>query len=375
MKRIALYYPWIYLTSGVERSILELVTHSRHKYTIFTNHFDPTHTYPEFQRLQVVQLRPISVKRDFFSVGLAAAVIATQKIDLSGYDLLMIHSDGLGDLIQVRNHHLPVICVCHTPLRISFDSHYLRQKPMAGLFGHIFKLIDRRLWQNYSAVAFNSRETYRRALAGKLVDKNQKHISIIHPGVHWRQIKPTGIFKHYFLLPGRIMWTKNIELGIQAFIQAKDAARIPPDFRLLVAGQVDIKSQPYLKKLRRLIRNRSDINFVTQPTDQQLSALYSHCWATLHCAFNEDWGLTCLEAGAHAKPVIAVNRGGPRESIINHKTGLLVPDTVTDFSRALADISHNQPLAKRLGLAGRTHVRQYDWTSYINQIDALIDSI
>ena len=35
MKRVALYYPWIYVRSGVERTILELVRRSRHLYEVY----------------------------------------------------------------------------------------------------------------------------------------------------------------------------------------------------------------------------------------------------------------------------------------------------------------------------------------------------
>ena len=51
--RVALYYPWLYLKSGVERTLLELVTRSRHDWTFITNHYHRDQTYPEFQQLDV----------------------------------------------------------------------------------------------------------------------------------------------------------------------------------------------------------------------------------------------------------------------------------------------------------------------------------
>jgi hypothetical protein len=42
--KVALYYPWVYLTSGAERTILELTGRSRHEWTIFTNRFEPENT-------------------------------------------------------------------------------------------------------------------------------------------------------------------------------------------------------------------------------------------------------------------------------------------------------------------------------------------
>ncbi len=49
--KIAAYYPWIYLKGGAERALLETVTRSRHEWTLYTNHFEPEATFPEFSDL------------------------------------------------------------------------------------------------------------------------------------------------------------------------------------------------------------------------------------------------------------------------------------------------------------------------------------
>src|SRR3989344_6680196 len=105
--KIAIYYPWIYLTSGVERVILEIVKRGKHDYTIFTNRYDKKNTYPEFKNLKAVELNRVSIKRDLFPVAKAALTIAFQKINLSGFDVLFVHSDGLGDLVLTRNKEVP----------------------------------------------------------------------------------------------------------------------------------------------------------------------------------------------------------------------------------------------------------------------------
>ena len=118
---VAIFYPWVYLTSGVERVILEICRRSKYEHTIFTNHFDFNNTYPEFQNLNVIKLRYVPVKRNIPSVLKAAITIAFQDIDVSSFDLLEVHCDGLGDLILNRNFRIPALCFCHTPLRPVFD--------------------------------------------------------------------------------------------------------------------------------------------------------------------------------------------------------------------------------------------------------------
>ena len=115
MKRVALYYPWIHLRSGIERMILEVLARSRHRVTVFTSHLDLEHTFPEFQHLSnVVALRRVSVRRAIAPALGAALTIARQRLPLEGYDALIVSSEGLGDLITLRNHAVPVVCYCHS---------------------------------------------------------------------------------------------------------------------------------------------------------------------------------------------------------------------------------------------------------------------
>lgn len=327
--KIAIYYPWIHLKSGVERTILESIKNSKNDYTVLTNHFDKQGTYPEFRNVKIVRLKNIPVKRNILSTLKGTIIIALQKVDLSGYDLLIIHSEGLGDLFLLRNNKIPAICYCHTPLRPVFDREYrkraiqmrsLMRKAIYLVFDFVFKNIDRFLWRRYKYIIFNSKESLKRARLGGLIGKGAKY-KILHPGVNWEKIKPTWKFEKYFLMPGRIMWTKNIELAIKAFHLF---IKHNQNFKLIVAGMVDRKSKRYFDYLRILTKGTSNVKFIINPTDNEMRKLYSNCYCVLATSFNEDWGLTPIEANAFGKPVIAVNRGGYKESQKNGKTGFLL---------------------------------------------------
>ena len=378
---IAIYYPWIYLTSGVERTIIEITKIPGHTYTIFTNHFDKKNTFPKFSQLNVIQLNKVPVKRGIPSVLKAASIITLQKMDLSSFDLLIVHSDGLGDLILTRNHDIPAICICHTPLRPVFDENYRRNlqinknisyKISFMFFANVFKIVDKFLFPKYSHIFFNSQETLRRAQKGSLLKSIPKNkYSILHPGIDWRQIKPSKTFEKYFLLPGRIMWTKNIGLAIRSFIKFKSDHQNHAQFKLIIAGKVDKKSQGYLAMLQNLSHNRDDIQFIINPTDQQLHRLYQNCWAVLSSAFNEDWGLTLIEGNAHGKPTIAINRGGPTESQIHKKTGLLVNDSILNYSAALYYFASNSKLTKKMGHNARLRSKMFAWHNYVMELYSL----
>jgi glycosyltransferase involved in cell wall biosynthesis len=382
--RIAAYYPWVYLTSGIERTILEMCNRSRHEYTILTNHFEPQNTFPEFKNLKVECLSTVSVERRLGSVLKAAAVIALQKVDCSSYDCLLVHCDGLGDLILNRRPGIPVACFCHTPLRPVFDSHYRAHvsKRFTGMrrlafeaFSASFRHMDRYLWSRYDHVFFNSQETYRRAQEGGLIRGMQDRCEILHPGIDWASCRPSWRYEPYFLVPGRIMWTKNVEMAIHGFAGFKALSPSHAPFRLVVAGQVDKKSEVYLEKLRSISNEREDIEFVVSPSDEVMRRLYANCYSAIFPAFNEDWGIAPIEANAFGKPVIACDCGGPQESQRHGETGLLAEPRPEAFAHAMASLATEFELVQQMGVKARENSRRYDWEHFVNRSDQALENL
>ena len=102
--RVALYHPWIYLHSGIERSFVELLARSRHDWLLLTHHHEPDATYPELRDAQVVQLDPpVSVRRSLGPLGQAAWRIGRARLPLDGARALLVSSEGLGDLVAPRS--------------------------------------------------------------------------------------------------------------------------------------------------------------------------------------------------------------------------------------------------------------------------------
>jgi glycosyltransferase involved in cell wall biosynthesis len=376
---IACYYPWVYLRSGVERTILETVRRSRHNWTIYTNHYDLQGTFPEFTELNVVELPRISVDRGFANVAKAAYRLLWQKIPLERHDLLLVHSEGLGDFVTFRNRSKPVICYCHQPLLVANDASvqqkYSERNPhkrlLLGLAGAAFRILDRIAWKHYDHV-FVTSNTIRKAVgdAGLI---HPDRTEMLAPGVDCNSIRPSYIQGDYFLAFSRLKWWKNIELSINAFREALRREGHAARFRLIVAGQVDAGSGTYLNELKRLAQGCPQISFIVNPSAAEVSTLYKHCYAVMNTTLREPWGIISLEANAYGKPVIAVNQGGTLDSQEHGVTGLLVPPTPQDFAKALEALAGDPALAIRMGIAGRKNAERYDWASYVEHLDSFLD--
>lgn len=377
--RVAAYYPWIYLRGGAERLILETLRRSRHDWTLFTNRYDRSATFPEFTGLSMVELPRVSVRRTPYHVGRAALTLLLQRLPFRDFDAVMVVSESIGSLVALRTRKVPLICLCLTPLRVAFDpitrQRFLDSRP--GLLTRAsvgaFAWIDRLGWKRYSRVFAISGEVASRLTTARLVAPDR--IEVTYPGVDLDYFAPNGRSEPFFLLPGRIMWTKNLELGVRAFLRLREADPAARDFRLVVAGVVDEKSRPYLAHLQQLASRGSGVEFVVDPSDALYRELHQRCFAVLFTPLNEDWGFVPLEAMATEKPVIAVAQGGPQESVADGRTGFLVPPRPQAFAAAMSELIHSPTLARRMGSAGRDRAGEFSWDKFVDRIDDYLDGL
>lgn len=382
--KIALFYPWVYLKGGIEKVIIETIKRSRHEWVIFTNHYSPDTTFPEFSNIKIVTLKDVPVTRDFLSVIWAGFVVLCQKLPLTGYDLLFVHSDGVGDFITFRNNSKPIISFCHTPLRVFFDKHYLNvylahnkslaRKIILKIVKLPFSMMIKYVCRKYKVVLVNSNEVRSRIVENNLVDPHK--INIVHPGVDYDSVKPNFVYEKYFLVPGRITWTKNLELAIEAFKEFKKQYTGLSKFKMVIAGSLHSKSNDYLDKIKTMAKDTEGlIEFKINPTHEEYDKLYENCYSVLFTPLNEDWGIVPLEAMMYAKPVIAVDSGGPKESIINGKNGFLCVAIPKVFSDKMILLAEDETKARAMGKYGRDFVKRFDWCKFVDVIDNFIDTI
>jgi len=371
--RFAIYQPWIYLYGGIERSLLELLKRSRHQWAVYTGYYSPATTFPEFARFQVTELQHLSVKRDMTSVLGSSLKLLRERIPVDGVDALVIWCDGVGDLLAFGNDTLPLYNICSTPLRPAFDPVYARQAlaklgPAKRLcfraLRNAFRVCDRWAWRRYDGVIATSLEVKQRILEGGLY-QDGPGMRLLHPGIDWHAAAPSRDFEPMFLVPGRIMWTKNITLALEAFLRSG----LPQPWRLVVAGFVDDKSRSLYESLRERVPPGANVEFVVAPSDEKLHDLYCKASAVLFPPLNEDWGIVPLEAMAHGKPVMAVNAGGPRESVLDGRTGWLLPPDPDIWAAKLREIAARPGVLRLMGEKAREHSARYDWSNFVGGID------
>jgi glycosyltransferase involved in cell wall biosynthesis len=105
----------------------------------------------------------------------------------------------------------------------------------------------------------------------------------------------------------------------------------------------------------------------------QLQQLYARAALVACPSRREGFGVACLEAMAHGRPVVATAVGGLRDLVVDGQTGVLVPSRDPAALRAAFDrLLGDRELRRRLGSAGRERARRH--FSWQTVTDATLDA-
>ncbi len=360
---------------GAERVILKIAQHYDAK--IYTLGYEPNSTFEGFKSLDI----EVFAKRGILN-GAMPQVIANGvhygmnflKLKIrEDYDVINAH---MSPSEWSRNKNERVMWYVHTPPREIFDPGIgaVRKRPAHEKLAYnalslVYKHIESGMMKKIEGIATNSATTNNRI-------KKYLHRSgtVISPGVDCKGFSNEGDGK-YFLYHSRIDRMKRQEYAINAFEQFLKQSK-DKDYKLILSGTLSERyrsSTEYYDMLKAM--HAKNVVFKLNPDDAEVKALYANCTALLFTPINEDFGIVPLEAMASSKAVIAVNEGGPSETVLQNKTGFLVNST-GEMARKMTFLTEHKGTAEEMGRQGRRRVEQaYSWDNFFNKFDALARNV
>jgi glycosyltransferase involved in cell wall biosynthesis len=231
--------------------------------------------------------------------------LAIEQFDLSNYDLIVSSSYAVAKGVITGPDQLHLAYV-HSPMRYAWDlqHQYLAESRLtsgirsvfARALLHYMRIWDSRTSHGVDAYMVNSRFVGRRAQ--KIYGRSTR---VIYPPVSVPATAPRrGAKQNFFLTASRLVAYKNIRAVVEAF-------REMPDQHLVVAG-----SGPDSARLKAIAG--PNVTFVGFVSNAELRRLMAEARAFIFAA-EDDFGIVPLEAQSEGTPVIALGRGGVRETI------------------------------------------------------------
>ncbi len=286
---------------------------------------------------------------------------AIEDIDLTGYDIVISSSHAVAKGVVVPSTTLH-LCYCHTPMRYAWEmeEEYLRDFGIPRLLRPAVKrmLSRMRRWDLTTAKRVdvflaNSKTTQER------IARIYASESIVIPPPVDDRFFGHPLTTHYpipntqFLAIGRLVPYKRFDL----LIALANELHLP----LLIAGRGQDEAR--LKKLA-----GPTVTFLGFVPDEDLPALYAQAKALLFPQ-HEDAGIVPLEAQACGTPVIALNKGGALETILDGITGLFFAEQSTKSIRdALQRFDTMTWDRQKI----RDHARQFSQTEFRRKMETMI---
>jgi len=269
---------------------------------------------------------------------------------------------------EVYNTHLfpanwfgkkPHVWYAHDPPRMLYDLYedvtsglgWTKRAIVSTYFPLLKKMDKQKSLKNVDYFIGNSKYC-----AGYLEAVYGKKAQFVYPGVDCKRFKPSKPHGCDFLAVTRLHAAKRVDVCIKAMALIKDES---PNARLRIAGE-----GPERKKLESLARTlglEQRVSFLGAISERQLLDEYERAYAICYLPKREPFGLVPLEAGAAGKPVIAVDEGGCKETVLSGKTGFLVKPAEQKVAEAAIQLMQDKALAAKMGREGRRNARQFSW--------------
>jgi len=258
---------------------------------------------------------------------------------LSYYDTVIFSWDCLWAVRNLKEG-TKSIYYCHTPPRYLYDlrDEYLKKVPFYLKFAFNFlSSIFRKMYESdikkIDLILTNSKTTQSRLKSFIWYDSK-----VLYPPVNLKEFKWVKQ-DDYYLSYSRLSTAKRIDNIVRAFTKM-------PDKKLKV---IYWTNDPQKDEIFEIAKWFPNIEFKTLPWNIWLTDIVWSCIANICIPINEDFWMISIEAMAAWKPCIWVNEWGLRETVIDKKTGVLIPEwgEVEDLIKAIEYMTPERALEMR----------------------------
>jgi glycosyltransferase involved in cell wall biosynthesis len=287
-----------------------------------------------------------------------------KTINSKEYEFVLVTHDSLTKSpFLLRFLDLKSIYLIHEPPREFYESWDVQapriKNKIANIFRFYIKYIDFINTKKANVLISNSK--YSQDRIKKIYGRDT---IVIYPGVHNLQFSPKLNCKK-----------ENLILSIGGLAKFKghyfvinSLKNILFKYKLVIIGDGNKKDRDYLQK----ISNGIKVEFVNRVSEKKLINYYRKAKVLCIGAHDEPFGMTSIEAQSCGTPVVSVDEGGVKETIIDGKTGYLTKRNVSEFEKKTLLAINDY---KKMGRQGIIASKKWGWKNSFSKLDLIIKSL
>lgn len=361
--RVALVHDWLNQMGGAENVLEELVALFPQA-PVYTSMYAPEQMPDDYRRwtIRTSFMQRLPAVGTHHQAYLPLYPLAFERMNLSGYDLVLSNKSGFCHGVQTGNrnqsthqqpHRTVHVCYCLTPTRFLWLYDHYREREQIGGALHVvlqpmLRLLRRWDWQ--AAQRVDHFVAISSTVQKRIETIYGRESVIIHPPVDTTYFAPdpTVLRRDYYLIVSRLIPYKRIDLAIKAFNRL-------PNEKLLIVG--DGRDRASLEA-----QARPNVQFLGRQSDERVLDLLRGCKAFLFPGL-EDFGIAPVEAMSVGRPVIAYKGGGALDTVIPGVTGELFAEqsgeslykTLVNFNPAAYEPAACRAQAEQFSVAQFRH--------------------
>ncbi|WP_166383403.1 MULTISPECIES: glycosyltransferase [unclassified Polaribacter] len=250
---------------------------------------------------------------------------AIESFNLNDYELVISSSSSIAKGVLTNQNQLH-ICYCHSPMRYAWNLYheYLEDKNLTtGLKGWYAKRVLHKLrtWDVISTNRVDHFVANSNYIAQRIKKIYNREATVIYPPVDIQNFPLEENKEDYYVAASRLVSYKKIALIVEAFNKM-------PNKKLKVIGE-----GPEMSKIVEIAK--SNVEILGRKKQDDMVKILQKARALVFAA-DEDFGILPVEAQSCGTPVIALNRGGLKETVINNETGVFFQkQETTDIMEAV----------------------------------------